>query len=154
MGGIKDLGFGIDIPMKVSDELKTVTADFTPVCLNPSNASDMTVHGVNEEGTDELFAFGMLLSGLSANSSTVPVRVIGKAKAFAGAAIAVGQPVYPAGSSLGTADLGGTVLPFDYANAAGATNPAKILGWALEAAAATGDALTIFVNPAITYVTA
>lgn len=154
MGGIKDIGFGFDIPMSISDALKTTTADFTPVCLNPSNASDNTVHGVEEEGTDELHAFGMLLSGLSANSSQVPVRVLGKAKAYAGAAIAVGQPVYPAGSSLGTTDVGGTVLPFDAANAGGATNTAKILGYALEAAAATGDALTIFVNPQLAYVTA
>ncbi len=156
MSGIKDIGFGIDIPMKLSAALKTTTAAFTPACLNPSNASDHTVHGVEEEGTDENFAFGVLQSGVSANAAMGVVRVIGKAKVYAGAAIAAGDLVAPAGSSLGTADVGGTVLKYDTSDVGTVTDAAAkiILGRALEAAAATGDALTIFVNPALMYSTA
>lgn len=156
MGGLKNTASGVvvDLTLKLSSALKTTTADYTPVCLNPSNASDKTVHGVEEEGTDEAFAFGVLQGGNSANSDVGVVRVLGVSKAYAGATIAAGAPVYPAGSSLGTTDLGGKVLTFDYANAGGATNASYLLGRALEAAAETGDALEIYVNPQLTYVTA
>jgi hypothetical protein len=148
------MGTAIDVTFLLSDALKTTTAAFTPVCMNPSNASDLTVHGVEEESTDNLFPIGVLQEGVSANSVEGRVRLLGVSKVYAGAAIVAGVPVTAANSSLGTTDVGGTVLTFDYANAAGATNPAYFLGRALEAAAATGDSLNIFVNPQLTYVTA
>lgn len=155
MGGNKIMGGGlvIDVTFKLGDELKTTTAAFTPVCMNPSNASDMTVHGVNEEGTDELWAVGILQDGCSAASVVGRVRLFGLSKVFAGAAITAGDMVKPAGSSLGTADVGGTVLTTDYAAVGVSGTALHVLGRALEAAAATGDALTIFINPALAYQT-
>jgi hypothetical protein len=159
MGALKNVGNGVflDVTFNLSDALKTTTAAFTPVCLNPSNASDNTVHGIEEESTDNIYAIGILQEGVSAGSIAGRVRMMGISKAYAAGAIAAGALLTAQNSSLGTADIGGTVVTLDFANAGGATAlsaPLMCLGRALEAAAATGDALQIFVNPFLTYATA
>lgn len=159
--GIVDLGYGIDKTFLLSTELKTTSADYTPVFALGGTATDKTVHGILTEAVDNLHFVGMLQGGNSANSTVGKVRLLGVSKAKAGAAITFGQWVVPADSSLGTTDVGGSVLAHAAIATAGTIDesgtaswlPNVVIGRALQAAAGTGDALTIFVNPFIGYQT-
>ncbi len=162
MGALIELGRGYDITFKLADELKTSGADFTPVFLTPGAASNKTVHGILTEGTDNLYPVGILQGDNSANSVVGIVRVFGESKCYAGASIAAGDPVGAVNASLGTSETGGKVQTFDpltptvdeSGTASHTFATSWMLGRALEAAAATGDALTIFVNPQMMYYTA
>lgn len=153
MGGLKDMGAGIDKTFLLSSELKTTTADYTPVFGLPGT-TDKTVHGILTESTDNLYPVGMLQGGQSANSVMGTVRVFGFSKAHAAAAITAFSPVTGFDASLGTSETGGKVSQFAHAAVSTDVTFAWSLGRAIEAAAATGDALTIFVNPQMSFFTA
>lgn len=164
MGALIELGQGYDVTFKLTADLKTSTADYTPVFMTPGAASgaDKTVHGILTEATDNLHPIGILQADNSANATYGQVRLFGESKCYAGATIQAGAIVGVADSSLGTADVGGKVLTYDpftpTVDESGTSSHTFAVSWALgravEAAAATGDALTIFVNPQVMYYTA
>lgn len=149
---IRGNGREYDATAYLNDNLKTTTAQYKAVVMDPTDAADLTVKMINTSAgaLGAYHGIGIMQTVNTSGSDTGSLRMFGISKAYAAAAIAAGENLTVMEATSG-ANTGGYVTPYVTSEATSTTRPVirRILGVALTDATATGQAITIMINPAM-----
>ncbi len=147
---IRGVGKEYDFTVKISDNLKTTTSQFKGVVMDPTNAADITVSGINTSAGafGARHFLGVLQSYQTAGSTDATVRTLGITKAYAGEAISAGSWVTLIEATLG-ANTGGMFEKWDLNDASAGAAPVQrtLAGRILQNATMTGQAVSILLLP-------